>query len=85
MQKQGTKWRYRAALAVLASCSLFAGAGADKKETPKPLPPDIVKAWRNAGAQVGWTDWLRDLLPSAPSAASANSARNRISFQIVFG
>src|SRR6266404_7069124 len=54
MQKQGTTWRYRAALAVLASCSLFAGAGADKKETPKPLPPEIVKAWRNAGAQVGW-------------------------------
>ena len=62
MQKQGTTWRYRAALAVLASCSLIAGAGADKKETPKPLPPEIVKAWLNAGAQVGW---MKDVPPQA--------------------
>jgi len=27
---------------------------ADKKEAPKPLPPEIVQAWRDAGANVGW-------------------------------
>jgi hypothetical protein len=41
-------WYYLAVLAVLASCGLeaFAGADADKKETPKPVPREIVKAWR---------------------------------------
>src|SRR5262249_14814796 len=45
-----------AALAVLASCGL--GRGADpppaKKDLPKPLPKEIVAAWKKAGAQVGW-------------------------------
>ncbi len=27
---------------------------ADKKEAPEPLPPKIVQAWRDAGANVGW-------------------------------
>src|SRR5439155_1197816 len=56
MQKQGTAWHYLAMLAVLASCDqgVFVGAGADKTEAPKPLPPEIVKAWRGAGADVGW-------------------------------
>ncbi len=26
----------------------------DKKEAPKPLPPEVVQAWRDAGANVGW-------------------------------
>ncbi|MCE9561468.1 MAG: hypothetical protein K8U57_05385 [Planctomycetes bacterium] len=26
----------------------------DKKELPKPLPDNIVKAWKDAGATVGW-------------------------------
>jgi len=26
----------------------------DKKELPKPLPENIVKAWKDAGATVGW-------------------------------
>ena len=53
MKMQATVWRYLTALAVLASCGLgiFAGAGGD---APKPLPPEIVKAWRNAGADIGW-------------------------------
>ena len=63
MQKQRTKWHYLAVLAVLTSCGLgvFAGAGADQQDAPKPLPPEIVKAWRDAGAEVGWmkTDSLR--------------------------
>ena len=54
MQKKGRIRRYLAVPAVLASCSLFAGAAADKKEAPRPLPPEIVKAWRDAGADVGW-------------------------------
>jgi internalin A len=29
-------------------------AAADKNEAPKPLPPKIVQAWRDAGANVGW-------------------------------
>ncbi len=47
---------YLAVLAVLASCGpdVFAGADADKKEAPRPLPPEIVKAWRGIGANVGW-------------------------------
>src|SRR5271166_5945068 len=62
MQKQGTTWHCLAALAVLASCGLgvFAGAGADKKEAPKPLPPNIVKAWGDAGAHVGSMKMSRD-------------------------
>ena len=27
---------------------------ADKPSAPKPLPEDIVKAWKAAGAEVGW-------------------------------
>src|SRR5262249_44861846 len=27
---------------------------AGDKEAPKPLPPEIVKAWEKAGAKVGW-------------------------------
>jgi internalin A len=29
-------------------------AAADKNEAPKPLPPKIVQAWRDAGSNVGW-------------------------------
>jgi internalin A len=56
MQRQGTAWRYLAVLAVLASCSLdvYASADADEKEAPKPLAPEIVQTWRDAGANVGW-------------------------------
>src|SRR5207249_1981905 len=36
------------------------GAGSEKKEAPKPPPPEIVKAWRDAGANVGW---MKDLPP----------------------
>src|SRR5262249_3245991 len=30
------------------------------KDTPKPLPAEIVKAWRDAGADVGW---MKDVPP----------------------
>jgi len=26
----------------------------DQKELPKPLPDNIIKAWKDAGATVGW-------------------------------
>ena len=56
MQAQATTWRALAALATLASCGLtiFAGEGLGKKDAAKPLPPEIVKAWKGAGASVGW-------------------------------
>ena len=56
MQRQRTTWCYLAVLALLASCGLgaFAAEGTDKKDEPKPLRPEIVKAWRDAGAEVGW-------------------------------
>ena len=56
MHKQRTTWQYLAILAVLASSglSVFAAGGGDQKDPPKPLPPEIVKAWRDAGAVVGW-------------------------------
>jgi hypothetical protein len=51
MQKQTTTWHH---LAVVASCgvAIFAAAGADKKDAPKPPPPEIIKAWTDAGATV---------------------------------
>ena len=64
MPKQGRRWRYPAILTILASCGLgvFAGVRVDQKIVAKPLPPEIVKAWRNAGAEVGWVkkaNWAR--------------------------
>jgi uncharacterized protein (TIGR03067 family) len=32
----------------------------DKTEAPKPLPPEIVKAWREAGFEAGW---MKDVPP----------------------
>src|SRR5262249_20601397 len=33
----------------------FGSAGQpDKKDPPKPLPDDVVKAWKDAGATAGW-------------------------------
>jgi hypothetical protein len=55
--KQHTRTgRYPVVLAVLASCGLGTATGADpeNKDAPKPLPPEIVKAWRDAGADAGW-------------------------------
>lgn len=58
MDKLASIWRTLGVLAVLASCGLgaFAGAGDDKKSAPKPLPPEIVKAWRGSGLYVGWME-----------------------------
>jgi uncharacterized protein (TIGR03067 family) len=40
-------------------------AGDDKKEAPRPLPPQIVKAWRDAGFEVGW---VKDVPPHLGSS-----------------
>jgi hypothetical protein len=59
---QRTAWRDLAVLAVLASCGLgaVAGAKADKEDEPEALPPAVVRAWRDAGADTGW---LNDIPP----------------------
>jgi hypothetical protein len=56
MNKPGTTWHYLAGLAGLACCGLCVcgGESADENDAPKPLPPEIVRAWRDAGAGVGW-------------------------------
>jgi internalin A len=46
---------YLAVLIVLG-LQLFPLPAADNKEAPKPLPPEIVQMWRDAGANVGWMD-----------------------------
>src|SRR5262245_45555985 len=62
MHHQGTTWLYLAGLVVLASCglSVCTAADADKTKVPRPLPPEIVKAWRDAGAEAGW---MKDVPP----------------------
>ena len=68
-------------LAVLASCGLdvFAGADADKKEAPKPLPREIVKAWRGIGANVGWMKM--DLGDNGPTFQVEGEIRGMTVFQ----
>lgn len=60
--------RYMAAWAVLASCNVgvFAGGSAVKKEAFMPLPGDIVKVWRSAGAQAGWAKTRTGVLRDSP-------------------
>ena len=56
MQRQTRTWRYVVVLGLIATCAQWsvANAGDDSKVVAKPLPPGIVKAWRDAGAEVGW-------------------------------
>ena len=81
MQRQGTMWYCLAVLAVLASCGLdvFAGADADKKEDPEPLPREIVKAWRGIGANVGWMKM--DLGDNRPTFQVEGEIRGMTVFQ----
>lgn len=64
MQQQGTTWARLVTLTVLTSCGLglFAGAASLKQDEPKPLPPETIKAWRDAGADAGW---MKDLPPQS--------------------
>src|SRR6516162_11275842 len=43
-------------ITVALALGLCSGIGRtdEKKNRPKPLPPEIVKAWTDAGARVGW-------------------------------
>jgi hypothetical protein len=62
MKLHGTTWHSLALWAVLAGC----GLGASRMSAPAPakaptaLPPEIVKAWDDAGAKVGW---MKDVPP----------------------
>jgi hypothetical protein len=53
-----TRWAQRllVALVALATCSGLGGAAdpKDKGDAPKPLPADVVKAWKDAGANLIW-------------------------------
>jgi Leucine-rich repeat (LRR) protein len=66
MKEHGMMSYCRAVLALLASCGLgvFASAKPEDQAAPKPLPPEIVKAWREAGFEVGW---MKDVPPQSRS------------------
>ena len=67
MQTQWMTWHCLAALSMLASCVLDVRGddGPDKNTEPKPLSPEIVKAWSDAGADLGW---VRDVPPRRGSS-----------------
>src|SRR5262249_49853741 len=59
MEPRRSPWkravRGMAALAVLATCGLAGFAHPPGDQDPlKPLPEEVAKAWRDAGAEVGW-------------------------------
>src|SRR5262249_38508903 len=56
MQTQEAIRRFLPLLALMLNCTVtaFAGEEPDTKEAPKPLPRPIIKAWQDAGAEVGW-------------------------------
>jgi hypothetical protein len=56
MRTRVTFWCCVAALAALArgAPGAFAGAQPDDTDAPRPVPAEIVKAWRDAGAEPGW-------------------------------
>ena len=69
MRSQGINRCRQAVLSLLLTCGVAASAGlaADKKELPKPLPPDVIKAWSGADAVVGW---MKDIPPDPDSGYS---------------
>jgi internalin A len=64
MQKLVTSWPFLAVLALPAICALnvLAGEGPENKDASRPLPPEVAKAWRDAGADLGW---MKDLPPKS--------------------
>src|SRR5262249_417990 len=64
MSNLGNTWRCLAMLALLACSGLgdFAGAPPEHRDAHKPLPAEIIKAWRDSGSDVGW---MKDAPPKA--------------------
>jgi hypothetical protein len=64
MKKHGETWPRPLLLVLLASCGLgfVVSAKPEKQDAPKPLPPKLVKAWRDAGFEVGW---MKDVPPQS--------------------
>jgi hypothetical protein len=62
MNEHGKTWYGPAVLTVLASCApgVVLGAEPEHQEAPGPPAPEVVKAWRGAGAVVGW---MKDVPP----------------------
>jgi hypothetical protein len=56
----------RVILGLLTSCGFAAVSSAqpENKDAPKPLPPEIVKAWRDAGFDAGW---VKDMPAQSPA------------------
>jgi hypothetical protein len=54
MHRSGTTRPSFVMLAVLASSLGVFTARGDQKDAPGPLTPEVVQAWRDAGAEVGW-------------------------------
>jgi hypothetical protein len=57
MQKNRATYLGLTALSLLATCISTcgcAGERSEKKDDPKPVPLEVAKVWRDAGAKVGW-------------------------------
>lgn len=56
MSSQRTTWPCISVLLVLVTWCLCVSVGLteDKNNAPNQLPPEFVKAWKDAGAEVGW-------------------------------
>jgi hypothetical protein len=55
MLKEQMAFRWTALTVCAIGLLAPANASAAKKDTPKPLPPQLVKDWKNAAAySVGW-------------------------------
>jgi hypothetical protein len=57
----------------LTFVSAFADSAGDKLQTPKALPPEIVKAWTGVGAQLGWVQ-QQPLMPYVTMYAAKPAA-----------
>jgi hypothetical protein len=56
MKRDRTAWYGLAVVAGLAAIGpgVCPGGEPEKGDAPRPLPPEVVQAWREAGAAVGW-------------------------------
>jgi internalin A len=59
---------YRPALVALffvCALDLVTSAQTETKAAPKPLPPEVGNAWRDAGFEAGW---MKDMPPQSPAS-----------------